>query len=512
MIRDLGFDAIVTLSLTDPGSRHACGSRQRRPPRSADHRLEPALRRPLGPANDPARLPARRRPLQPRPRRRRVALYESAAPTCGRAGPSGAGALGGSFAGDRPAPALRAPADRRPGVGPLRGPGGAARAAEPTSSRSRARSRGRSRAARVPRSRSRPARSRSCTRAAPGGAHRAAPRPAGSARSIRWSAAPGTSRPRRLRDRPRARSSIASPLGFEQYEDVITYPAVQQDIAVIVTRRWRPPGSGRGPRRRRRAAALDEVFDLYRGEQVGEGRKCLALRLEFRAPDRTLTDEEVAASASGSPARSPDRGVACVSESAKTRVVVAGASGYAGAPSRPSSSGAIRDSSWSPPPRAADAGTALTASTRGIACPIELTELDLDLLEDVEAGIVAYPHGAATPVVAGMRGLGLTVVDLSADFRLVDATEYERWYGPHGDPDLLENAVYGLTELDRERDPHRRARRQPRLLPDRGVARARPARRARRARARSSSTPSRACRARAAGPGTGHRWSTSPRT
>jgi phenylalanyl-tRNA synthetase beta chain len=36
------------------------------------------------------------------------------------------------------------------------------------------------------------------------------------------------------------------------------------------------------------------VFDLYHGEQVGEGRKSLALRLEFRAPDRTLTDEEVA--------------------------------------------------------------------------------------------------------------------------------------------------------------------------------------------------------------------------
>jgi phenylalanyl-tRNA synthetase beta chain len=36
------------------------------------------------------------------------------------------------------------------------------------------------------------------------------------------------------------------------------------------------------------------VFDLYRGEQVGEGRKSLALRLEFRADDRTLTDAEVA--------------------------------------------------------------------------------------------------------------------------------------------------------------------------------------------------------------------------
>ena len=38
-----------------------------------------------------------------------------------------------------------------------------------------------------------------------------------------------------------------------------------------------------------------QVFDLYRGEQVGEGRKSLALRLEFRSEQRTLTDEEVAA-------------------------------------------------------------------------------------------------------------------------------------------------------------------------------------------------------------------------
>ena len=38
-----------------------------------------------------------------------------------------------------------------------------------------------------------------------------------------------------------------------------------------------------------------EVFDLYEGEQLGEGKKSLALRLEFRAADRTLTDEEVVA-------------------------------------------------------------------------------------------------------------------------------------------------------------------------------------------------------------------------
>ena len=54
-----------------------------------------------------------------------------------------------------------------------------------------------------------------------------------------------------------------------------------------------------GWRRRCAPAAVtcsrtSRVFDLYRGEQVGEGHKSLALRLEFRAPDRTLTDEEVA--------------------------------------------------------------------------------------------------------------------------------------------------------------------------------------------------------------------------
>ena len=37
------------------------------------------------------------------------------------------------------------------------------------------------------------------------------------------------------------------------------------------------------------------LFDIYTGEQVGEGNKSLAYRLRFRAPDRTLTDEETSA-------------------------------------------------------------------------------------------------------------------------------------------------------------------------------------------------------------------------
>jgi N-acetyl-gamma-glutamyl-phosphate reductase len=69
---------------------------------------------------------------------------------------------------------------------------------------------------------------------------------------------------------------------------------------------------------------------------------------------------------------------------------------------------------------------------------------------DVDAAIVAYPHGAAAPVVAALRSRGTKVVDLSADFRLHDLQTYSHWYGEHGAPELLGDAVYGLTELHRE--------------------------------------------------------------
>jgi N-acetyl-gamma-glutamyl-phosphate reductase len=138
-----------------------------------------------------------------------------------------------------------------------------------------------------------------------------------------------------------------------------------------------------------------------------------------------------------------------VSDSAEHSVIVAGASGYAGALAaelvdrHPRLELAFATSR-------SDAGKRLRDLYPRYRSEVELTELNLDELEDVEAAIVAYPHGAATPVVAGMRGLGLSVVDLSADFRLVDASVYELWYAPHGEPELLEGAVYGLTELARE--------------------------------------------------------------
>jgi N-acetyl-gamma-glutamyl-phosphate reductase len=83
--------------------------------------------------------------------------------------------------------------------------------------------------------------------------------------------------------------------------------------------------------------------------------------------------------------------------------------------------------------------------------PLSIETLELDRLEDVAAAVVAYPHAAAAPTVAALRERGIRVVDLSADFRLSSLATYERWYGEHPQPELIEQAVYGLTELHRER-------------------------------------------------------------
>ena len=79
------------------------------------------------------------------------------------------------------------------------------------------------------------------------------------------------------------------------YEPISTFPAVMQDIAVVVDEDV-PAADVVAAVRAGGGDLLEQVslFDLYRGEQVGESKKSLALRLQFRAPDRTLTDEEVA--------------------------------------------------------------------------------------------------------------------------------------------------------------------------------------------------------------------------
>jgi phenylalanyl-tRNA synthetase beta chain len=80
-----------------------------------------------------------------------------------------------------------------------------------------------------------------------------------------------------------------------EYTDLTSYPSLRQDLAVIVAAdvpaaRVLATVRGAGGD----LLAHTGVFDVYTGEQVGEGRVSLALHLEFRAPDRTLTDEDVA--------------------------------------------------------------------------------------------------------------------------------------------------------------------------------------------------------------------------
>jgi N-acetyl-gamma-glutamyl-phosphate reductase len=71
---------------------------------------------------------------------------------------------------------------------------------------------------------------------------------------------------------------------------------------------------------------------------------------------------------------------------------------------------------------------------------------------DVDVSFLALPHGASAPLAASLVDRGQTVIDIGADFRLRDAEAYARWYGgPHPAPELLDRAVYGLTEWSRER-------------------------------------------------------------
>jgi N-acetyl-gamma-glutamyl-phosphate reductase len=132
------------------------------------------------------------------------------------------------------------------------------------------------------------------------------------------------------------------------------------------------------------------------------------------------------------------------------RVIVAGATGFAGA--------LAAHLLWRHPDfelvavtGRSELGTPLHKLYPRYRMPLAIEQLDLDRLEGVDAAVVAYPHAAAAPTVGELRDRGIRVVDLSADFRLGSLETYERWYGPHPRPDLLGQAVYGLTELHRER-------------------------------------------------------------
>ena len=81
-----------------------------------------------------------------------------------------------------------------------------------------------------------------------------------------------------------------------QYVDVITYPALKQDLAFAVAEDV-PAGDLVAAAREAAGDELREmrVFDVYRGDQVGPGRKSVAFRVAFQSPERTLSDEDAAA-------------------------------------------------------------------------------------------------------------------------------------------------------------------------------------------------------------------------
>ncbi|MGH8528295.1 MAG: N-acetyl-gamma-glutamyl-phosphate reductase [Nevskiales bacterium] len=71
-------------------------------------------------------------------------------------------------------------------------------------------------------------------------------------------------------------------------------------------------------------------------------------------------------------------------------------------------------------------------------------------LEACDAVFFATPHGAAMEHVPALLKAGVRVIDLSADFRLQDAQSWAQWYGhAHTAPELLQQAVYGLPEVNR---------------------------------------------------------------
>ncbi len=83
---------------------------------------------------------------------------------------------------------------------------------------------------------------------------------------------------------------------------------------------------------------------------------------------------------------------------------------------------------------------------------LTFSELDYDKLTDkCDLVFTAVPHGTAVDIVKALYDRGMKVIDLSADYRLHNPADYDKWYGwQHPHPELLEKSVFGVPELHRE--------------------------------------------------------------
>lgn len=93
----------------------------------------------------------------------------------------------------------------------------------------------------------------------------------------------------------------------------------------------------------------------------------------------------------------------------------------------------------------------LYPNLRGHYDELRFSVPDVATLGACDVVFFATPHGVAHALAGELLAAGTRVIDLSADFRLRDADEWSRWYGqPHGAVELLDEAVYGLPEINRQ--------------------------------------------------------------
>lgn len=85
-------------------------------------------------------------------------------------------------------------------------------------------------------------------------------------------------------------------------------------------------------------------------------------------------------------------------------------------------------------------------------CDLELEPFyPVEVSKKIQVAFLCLPHKSSQDAASKLRERGVKVIDLSADFRLKSAKEYEQWYEKHQYPALLKEAVYGLPELYREK-------------------------------------------------------------
>ena len=270
---------------------------------------------------------------------------------------------------------------------------------------------------------------------------------AGSASCTRSSRASGTSTAGAgVRARPRRCSPGWRPRRAT-YRDLTSFPAVRQDLAVVVAddvpagASWRSCASaGGGAARRRRG-----VRRLAASRRRGPRSRWRCTSSSAPRPDadrrggRARVREKIVAALRDEP------GVSSVAD--RTRRGRRGL-GLRRRARRAARATAIRASSSPRSPRASDAGRRLDDLYPHHRVPLVLDGSTSTRHGEVDAAIVAYPHGAAAPVVArAARARRAASSTCRADFRLRDVATYEQWYGEHPAPELIGEAVYGLPEL-----------------------------------------------------------------